>query len=91
MQFGVNKNEKVFQEEQNCQASAICSLEKFTSVYLYQITWEINHNLLFINDLHDKSITESQTDEILTVQSCHNFARLVITVLELRSSLPMKT
>mgnify|MGYP000031855787 CR=1 FL=1 len=44
--------------------------------------------LLLINDL---SIKESQTDEILTVQSCHNFARLVITVLELRSSLPMKT
>ena len=50
-----------------------------------------NLQVFICTKLHEKSITESQTDEILTVQSCHNFARLVITVLELRSSLSMKT
>ena len=40
------------------QAKATCGLEKFTSAYLHQITWEIIS--LFTNYLQDKSITESQ-------------------------------
>ena len=49
------------------RASAICNLEKFTRVYLYQIAREII--LLLINYLHEKASQKVNTDEVLTARA----------------------
>ena len=72
MQISVNKQEWISQRQQiaqTCRASAICSLEKFTSAYLQQIAREFM--LLPVNNIHENAVQGVKTDELLATRTRH--------------------